>query len=200
MKKIVSLILAGLLSASLFAIGAAAEKEVGGDNGVADFDPTNDGADINVKVNDVTHKYAVDITFSFEDLTLGNLEWNVNDMRYDLKNGDELKNTTRTITVSNRSDQPVCAYATVADATDKAPGLNVAVATNNSAESKLTIAKATASATVGTGTGSATDGTLTVNLTSTDWNAVAAYYGDKQLQDGTQTFKVATVTVVISKN
>lgn len=203
MKKIVSLILAGLMSVSLFAIGAAADKEVGGDNGVDSFDPTQGDASINVKVNDVTHKYAVDITFSFEDLTLGNLEWNVNDMRYDLADGTNLEDTSRTITVSNRSDLPVYAYATVTDAGDKAPWLNVAVATNNNAENKLTIGKATAGITGSTdetGKGKATSANLTVNLTSTDWNAVAAYYGDKQLQDGTQTFKVATVTVVISKN
>ena len=199
MKKFLSLMLAGLMSASLFVVGASAERVVGGTNGVVDtFDDTNKGSDINVKVEDVTHKYAVDITFSFADLELGNLEWDVNNMRYNTANGGALANTTRTITVSNRSDLPVYAFATVDDK-DNNDGLTVAADTYSDT-SRLTVAKATASTSIGSGTGTATTGELKVSLNSSDWNAVASYYGAKQLADNTKVFAVATVTVTISKN
>ncbi len=203
MKKFISLMLAGLLSASLFAFGVSAEKEIGGADGVGDFTHEGTGSNINVKVEDVTHMYAVDITFSFGDLTLGNLVWNVNTMRYDFADGADLDDTSRSITVSNRSDLPVQAYATVAttgNGIDKAPGLTVAMTgAGNAEDNKMTVAKATAGTTA---KGTATEGTLTVSLTSEDWNAVGLYYTNKQLQansDTAQTFKVATVTVYISK-
>ena len=199
MKKFLSLLLAGLMSASLFVVGASAERVVGGTDGVVGtFDDTNKGSDINVKVEDVTHKYAVDITFSFADLELGNLEWDVNNMRYNTANGGELANTTRTITVSNRSDLPVYAFATVTDK-DNNDGLTVAADTYSDT-SRLTVAKAIASTSIGSGTGTATTGELKVSLNSSDWNAVASYYGAKQLADNTKVFAVATVTVTISKN
>lgn len=198
MKKFLSLVLAGLMSASLFVVGAAAERVVGGTDGVASFEDTNKGSDINVKVEDVTHKYAVDITFSFADLELGNLEWDVDNMRYNTANGGALANTTRTITVSNRSDLPVYAFATVADK-DENDGLTVAADTYSD-NSRLTVAKANASTSIGSGKGTATTGELKVSLNSNDWNAVASYYGAKQLADNTKVFAVATVTVTISKN
>lgn len=199
MKKFLSLMLAGLMSASLFVVGAAAEIVVGKDGGVGTFDDTNSsGNDINVKVEDVTHKYAVDITFSFADLELGNLEWDVDNMRYNTANGGALANTTRTITVSNRSDLPVYAFATVADK-DENDGLTVAADTYSD-NSRLTVAKANASTSIGSGKGTATTGELKVSLNSNDWNAVASYYGAKQLADNTKVFAVATVTVTISKN
>lgn len=198
MKKFLSLVLAGLMSASLFVIGAAAETVVGATHGVASFEDTNKGSDINVKVEDVTHKYAVDITFSFADLELGNLEWDVDNMRYNTANGGALANTTRTITVSNRSDLPVYAFATVADK-DNNDGLTVAADTYSDTN-RLTVAKAKASTSIGSGTGTATTEELKVSLNSNDWNAVASYYGAKQLADNTKVFAVATVTVTISKN
>ena len=68
MKKFLSLVLAGLMSASLFVVGAAAEgtfKEgvVGPTHGVKENEfntPVSDGGNkINVKVEKVTDKYAV---------------------------------------------------------------------------------------------------------------------------------------------
>ncbi len=202
MKKFISLMLAGLLSASLFAFGASAAKEIGGDNGVNDFESKDTGKDINVKVEDVTHMYAVDLTFSFDDLSIGNWEWNVNTMKYDIKNAPEVDtNITRTIEVSNRSDLPVYAYGVVndSDANDK---LAVAMTGVGSASNnKLTVGKATA----GTESdGKPTNETLMVSLSSTDWNAVAQYYINKQQSEDTEkdkakTYTVATVTVTICK-
>ena len=208
MKKFISLMLAGLLSASLFAFGVSAEKEIGGADGVGDFTHEGTGSNIYVKVEDVTHKYAVDITFSFGDLSIGGLVWNVNSMKYESPTGKNLENTTRTITVSNRSDLPVQAYATVTD-TDENDNLTVAMKTDtenpnsdgSSAEKKMTVAKAMAGT---TDNGTASTGTLTVDLSSGNWGAVAQYYIDKQQaeaenSDKAHTYPVATVTVFISK-
>ena len=207
MKKFISLMLAGLLSASLFAFGVSAEKEIGGADGVGDFTHEGTGSNIYVKVEDVTHKYAVDITFSFGDLSIGGLVWNVNSMKYESPTGENLENTTRTITVSNRSDLPVQAYATVTD-TVADDGLTVAMQTvtenpndGSSAAKKKTVAKATAGTTAN---GTASTGTLTVELSSENWGAVAQYYIDKQQaeaenSDKAHTYPVATVTVFISK-
>lgn len=213
MKKFLSLMLAGLMSASLFVVGAAAETTktktgvVGGENGVVadDFTPVeNKDNNINVKVENVTHKYAVDLVFSFDDFTLGGLEWNVKTMRYDFVGGNTNKDATRTIQVNNRSDKPVYAYAEVSSegtGIDKAPDLSIAMSGENgiSADKKLTVAKAT----VGTGSnnGTASGETLTVSISSTKWADVANYYG-KKVADKPEvtTFKVATVTVYISKD
>lgn len=199
MKKIISLSLAILMIATMLAINVSAERVVGGSDGVATFDPTTTGDhDINVKVSNVTHKYAVDLDFSFADLTLGGtIEWNVDTMKYDIT-GATATDTTRTIKVSNRSDLPVYAYATVTD-TDAGDSITVST-TNNNAANKLTIAKATAG---GASNGTATDGTITINITSTNWGAVAAYYSNKRLEDssdGEKTYAIANVTVTISKN
>lgn len=211
MKKFLSLMLAGLMSASLFVVGAAAETTkpgvVGGNDGFVadDFTPVEDkDNNINVKVETVTHKYAVDLVFSFDDFTLGGLEWNVQTMRYDFVGGNTNKDGARTIKVNNRSDQPVYAYAEVSSAgtgIDKAPDLSIAMSGEKgiSADKKLTVAKAT----VGTGSnnGTAAQEILTVSISSTKWADVANYYG-KKVADKPEvtTFKVATVTVYISKS
>lgn len=215
MKNFLSLMLAGLMSASLFVVGAAAEEPknetvVGKDGGVLDADftknETSNDHNINVKVEAVTHKYAVDLVFSFDDFTLGGLEWNVQTMRYDFVGGNTNKDDTRTIQVNNRSDKPVYAYAKVSSddaGIDKAPDLSIAMSGENgiSADKKLMVEKAT----VGTGsnTGTEANGTLTVSISSANWANVANYYGTKvaETEDlSTVIFKVATVTVYISKD
>ena len=206
MKKFLSLMLAGLMSASLFVVGAAAETTktgvVGGADGVVDFTSVeNKDNNINVKVNNVTHKYAVDLTFKFDDLTLGNLTWNVNDMRYDVD--EAMENTTREIVISNRSDNPVYAYAVAKDS-DTADHVTPTVDKYFNAENKLTVAKAQAGTTGSTGEegkGTATAGTLTVKLDSANWNNVAEYYSKKKEADpDTLAYTLTTVTVYISKD
>lgn len=209
MKKFLSLMLAGLMSASLFAVGAAADTlkdgVVGPNHGVLENEfnaPVSDGGNkINVKVEKVTHKYAVDLKFSFGDLTIGNLEWNVDTMRYDTVKGEELKNTTREITVSNRSDLPIQAYATVSPAADKAPDLTIGMTGSGDSETnKLTVGAANKGQ--GEANGEPSTGTLTVKLESNAWDSVAQYYIDMQFvtPDSAQTYTVATVTVIISKS
>lgn len=196
MKKLLAVLLTLTMLVTLPAFGASAEKEVGGDDGALTFDPTTTGGkDLNVQVSEITHKYAVDITFHLDDLVIGGtITWNVNTMKYDVK-GTTLADSTQSIEVKNRSDLPVYAFATVDDVAGD--GISIA-AEQDSATNRLTIAKATA----GTGAnGTPTKENLTINLTSTDWGEVAKYYAQKRLDNETiNTFKIATVTVTISKN
>lgn len=156
----------------------------------------NDGFMI---VLDVVLWHRAVVLDTLDDLTIGGtITWNVNTMKYEVA-GATLANTTRKVTVSNRSDLPVYAFATVTDQ-DAGDGITVA-AEKDSATNKLTIEKATAGTAVANGT--PTTGELTINVTSGDWNAVAEYYAAKRLNSpnqATDTFPVATVTVTISKD
>lgn len=199
MKRILAIIISVAMIATMLAVSVSAEKEVGGDNGVTTFEPTTPtGEDLNVKVTEITHKYAVDLVYSLQDLVIdGAITWNVNTMKYEV-GGNTLQNTTRKVKVYNRSDLPVYAYATITNTND-ADGITVA-AVNNSDLNKLTIAKATAG--VGAN-GTSTVEELVINLTSDNWNAVAEYYAAQRLasaNQATDTFRIATVTVTISKD
>lgn len=205
MKKIFAILLTVAMLTTVLAVSVSAENVIGSQNGVLPENfttsETTPGENLNVKVSDVTHKYAVDVVFSLADLTIGGtITWNAETMKYDVA-GTELGKTavTRTVTVSNRSDLPVYAFATVADQ-DAGDGITF-TAEKDSATNKLTIAKATAGTAVATGT--PTKGYLTINVNSDNWNAVAEYYAAKRLSSANQatdTFKVATVTVTISKD
>ena len=202
MKKLLAVLLTLTMLVTLPAFGASADNVVGGDDGVLTFDPTttNPEQNLNVKVSNITHKYAVDITFSLDDLVIGGtITWNVKDLKYDV-GGTSLANGTRTVTVSNRSDLPVYAFATVEKNKDNAGDGITVTADKDSATNKLTIAKATA---VTGANGSPTTGELTINLTSDNWNAVAEYYAAQRLaspNQATDTFTIATVTFTISKD
>ena len=200
MKRILAIIISVAMIATMLAVSVSAEKEVGGDNGVLTFEPTTPtGEDLNVKVTDITHKYAVDLVYSLQDLVIdGAITWNVNTMKYEV-GGNTLEDTERKVKVYNRSDLPVYAYATITNTND-ADGITV-TAEKDSATNKLTIAKATAGTAVATG--APTKGYLTINVNSDNWNAVAEYYAAKRLasaNQATDTFRIATVTVTITKD
>lgn len=206
MKKFFAILLTVAMLATVLAVSVSAkmyEGVVGHPDGVpTTFDPTiTPGENLNVKVSDVTHKYAVDVLFSLDDLTIGGtITWNVNTMKYEVA-GTKLTNdtATRKVTVSNRSDLPVYAFATVTDQ-DAGDGITVA-AENDSADKKLEIAKAKAG--IGGAEGTSTTGDLTIRVNSDNWNEVAEYYAAKRLNSpnqATNTFTVATVTVTITKD
>lgn len=200
MKKILAVVLAVAMFATILAVSAGAEQEIGGADGVTNFEPTTPtGEDLNVKVTEITHKYAVDLIYSLTDLTIdGNITWNVNKMKYEV-GGNTLEDTTRKVKVNNRSDLPVYAYATISN-TNNADGITVA-AVNKDETTKLTVAKATAG--TGGNDGTSTVGELVINLTSDNWNAVAEYYAAARLaspNQATDKFRIATVTVTISKD
>lgn len=197
MKKIFSVILAVVIVASMAAIGASAERIVGGNtgnitDGVETFDPTTGNSqDIYVQVTEIAHRYAVDITYSLDDLTLGGtITWDVNSLEYVIVANGSLVNTTRTIEVSNRSDLPVKAFATVTDA-DAADHISV-TADYNSDATALTVAKANINA--------ATAENITLTVSSTNWTEAAIYYAQKHTNDlGAGRYKIASVTVTVSK-
>lgn len=200
MKKLLAILLAATMFVTVFVTSASADTVVGAGDGATSFDPISTptgGKDLNINVSDVTHKYAVDVTFNLSDLTIGGtITWNVNDLKYDVA-GTTLADSTQDIKVSNRSDLPVYAYATVTD-TDDADGITV-TAEKNSATNRLTIEKATAKS--GANPGAPTEGTLTISIASAHWNAVAEYYAAKKIADQSKTsFKFATVTVTITKD
>lgn len=204
MKKFFAIIIAVAMLATVLAVSVSAvmyEGVVGHPDGVTTFDTTTTtpGENLNVKVSDVTHKYAVDVVFSLDDLIIGGtITWNVTNMKYEVA-GTTLQNTDRIVTVSNRSDLPVYAFATVADQDNK-DGITVA-AEKDSNTNKLEIGKATPGTAGAKGT--PTTGDLTINVTSDDWNAVAEYYAAKRLNStnqATDTFTVATITVTILKD
>ena len=200
MKRILAIIISVAMIATMLAVSVSAEKEVGGDNGVLTFDPTTPtGEDLNVKVSEITHKYAVVLVYSLQDLVIdGAITWNVNTMKYEV-GGNTLEDTTRKVKVYNRSDLPVYAYATITNTND-ADGITV-TAEKDSATNKLTIAKATAGA--GASNGTSTVEELVINLKSANWNAVAEYYAAQRLasaNQATDTFRIATVTVTITKD
>ena len=202
MKKLLAVLLTLTMLVTLPAFGASADTVNGSTTGVLPDNFTTEevgGENLNVKVTQVTHKYAVDMVFSLDELVIGgNITWNVNTMKYDV-GGTTLGHTARNVTVSNRSDLPVYAYATISN-TDKADGITV-TADKDSATNKLEIGKANPGNAANDGTPNT--GNLTINLTSADWNAVAEYYAAKRLasdNQATDTFTIATVTVTISKN
>ena len=200
MKRILAIIISVAMIATMLAVSVSAEKEVGGDNGVLTFEPTTPtGEDLNVKVTEITHKYAVDLVYSLQDLVIdGAITWNVNTMKYEV-GGNNLEDAQRKVKVYNRSDLPVYAYATITNTND-ADGIRI-TAENDSATNKLTIAKATAGA--GGANGTSTVEELVINLKSANWNTVAEYYAAQRLasaNQATDTFRIATVTVTITKD
>ena len=195
MKKILSLLLAGLMTASMFAVGASADTTetivVGGPSkadGVLEdnfnANKSNSG-EINVKVDKITHKYAVDMTFDFSDLTIGKAD------------GNTLANSDRTITISNRSDLPVNAKVAVSE--DTANDF-VTVDVETTYKDKTTkIEKATA-ATESNAQGTATSLKVKINFTSENWDNVIAHYGQLFANNPeTPSYKLAKITVTISK-
>lgn len=195
MKKLLAILLAATMFVTVFVTSASAADTVVGAGGGAETFPstTTDGQDLNVKVTEVTHKYAVDVTYNLDELTFG-VMWDVDEMKYKITNG-AFSDTTRTITVSNRSDLSVYAYATVADK-DAADGVSL-VADAKDADSRLTVGKASAGTSVANGT--AEEGNITISITSADWTTAATYYADKVTNSNT-TFQLATVTVTITKD
>ena len=199
MKKIVSLILAGLMSVSLFAIGASAETVAKKTtttpvNGALEGEWTGtkeNGSDIKVKVESIVHKYAVDLTFDFADLTVGDITWDVNNLKY--TSTKKFENLTQTVTISNRSDLSVWAKVTVDDTKDDF----VTVEADSFADYTEVVK---AKAANGTEVGKAESKAVKISLTSTEWNKFVEYYGAKfAAVPATTEYKLATITVFLKK-
>ena len=197
MKKLLAVVLVVAMLATILAVSVSAESILGSNTGVLPEGFTSEtapGQDLNVKVSDVTHKYAVDIIFSATTLTLGgSITWNVETMQYDVTNSALTGDQTSTVNISNRSDLPVHAYAAVTDA-ETADNITFTSAYDSDTK-KLTIEKSKV--------GEPTVGSIDITVISENWNEAAAHYAAKRLastNQATDTFRIATVTVTISKN
>lgn len=215
MKKILSLLLAGLMTALVFAVGASAaaakteETPIGTKENehytgvtadkIADAGKTG-SSDINVKVETVTHMYAVDITYSFADISLGDLKWDVDNLKYvqdDAATAKKAADQTRELNIQNRSDMEVKASVSVAK-TEGNQVLDFVVDTENfQSNAEVTINKATTNTAVN----------QKVEFTAkpaTDktWADVIEHYGPQfahQANIANAQVTFATVTVTLKK-
>lgn len=203
MKRILAIIISVAMIATMLAVSVSAASVFDATQGGVPADEftsetLTQGENLNVKVTNVIHKYAVDVVFSLDVLDLGgNITWNVETMKYDVS-GANSENATREVKVYNRSDLPVYVYAGITD-TDLQDGITIST-NNGDQEHKLMIDKATAGA--GTTNGERKLGKIGIDIKSTNWNAVAEYYAAKRLasaNQATDTFRIATVTVTITK-
>ncbi len=152
--------------------------------------------DINVKVNDVVHMYAVDITYTNPTYVLPTLTWDVNDLIYKTSGGN--MTTTVDITITNYSDLPVVATAEVAD-TNKDDYLEFNFTTGTT----QTVAAVIADATIkGTATTAKFSGALKSLDNAAIYNAVTYYTTGAGKDTATNvdgSVTIATYTITISK-
>ena len=85
---------------------------------------TGASSGLNVMVQDVSHRYAVDLTFPEMTLSFEAVKWNVDSGLYEIQDSgyDERETELISITVTNHSDMSVTAYAETS-ASDGAGGL-----------------------------------------------------------------------------
>ena len=164
-------------------------------------DPSYD-LNITVSAGSVQHRYAVDITYSNMEMSMngGNLVWNVNTLEYESDDDETtagFANQSFPITITNYSDLPVYLNAAV---TDKYASVTNGDQVDASNDDNITI-----ETTLGANTevGDATDGTAVtetfqVNVTSTDWDAVANFYMP-MFRDSNEAITVGTVKLTVSK-
>lgn len=161
------------------------------DNGVETI-PDGAGASspVNITLDEVSHRYAVDITFSSMEIAASALVWDVNDLKYVIASGgDEVTDKTYDITVTNYSDLAVkMTGSTTVEALASNAGISIDMDASNA-----TVIDAVTS--VPGGAGVAVQATLKVNVTSNDWNTSIA-----TIMNGgnSGTIKIGTVTVSLA--
>ena len=225
MKKTFALLLAALMLAvplglSAFAadpvtdhlVGTKGEGTPGGiDNGVGEEsfpnpNPSN-SQNVDVIVQTLTHKYAVDITYTDAGYKLPGLTWNVDELRYD--DTDGVLDTTVDVTVTNYSDLPVWVTMAVTDqAADDALGFAFEDAEGSSVSAApiqldavdvdAAVPEAVDLALTGKLVGSGADGALT----DADILKAVTYYteGAGKASVSGNKVTVATYTVTVSKS
>ena len=161
------------------------------DNGVETIpDGAGASSDVNITLDKVSHRYAVDITFSSMEIAASALVWDVNDLKYvSVSGGDEVTDKTYDITVTNYSDLVVkMTGSTTVEALASNAGISIDMDASNATE----IAAVTP---VSGGAGVAVEATLKVNVTSSDWNTSIA-----TIMNGGNSgiIKIGTVTVSLA--
>ena len=216
MKKLFALILAVVMICAMSTSVFAADRVIGGSDGVETFPADGQGTNVAITadVGDTQHRYAIDITFevmSFE-VVGSNLTWDVNQLTYVSTGNTALEDESFDVLVENRSDLPIWYKATVADA-DLNDGVEVFVSHSTAASNTVieTTGVEVAKVTPGAGTtkntfqinvsaGTVTDRVITAAGTTAQWNDVCEYYADKLSAEGATSKAMATVTVTFSMN
>lgn len=227
MKKLFALILAVVMICAMSVSVFADEPETTTDHVVGTHgstgNPVSDGltesgfasnnpeyeVNITATVGSVEHRYAVDIEYqdmSF-DIAANNLVWNVNTLKYDVKNPEAATigtNKAYPITVTNYSDLPVNLAVTVDDKfsalNDKDDFADVAASTDANGTTEFTgtqIAKAVGA--TNTTAGQAQTATFYITVIATDWNKVANYYANYFTANGQPSEIIATATITVTK-
>ena len=159
------------------------------DNGVETI-PAGAGASspVNITLDEVSHRYAVDITFSSMEIAASALVWDVNDLKYVIASGgDEVTDKTYDITVTNYSDLAVkMTGSTTVENVASSAGISIDMDASNATE----IAAVTP---VSGEAGVAVQATLKVNVTSSDWNTSIA-----TIMNGGNSGKIKIGTVTVS--
>lgn len=160
-------------------------------NGVETI-PAGAGAssDVNITLDKVSHRYAVDIEFSSMDIAASALVWDVNALKYvSASGGDQVTDKTYNITVTNYSDLAVkMTGSTTVENVASSAGISI-----DMDDSNATVIDAVTP--VSGGAGKAVEATLKVNVTSSDWNTSIA-----TIMNGgnSGTIKIGTVTVSLA--
>lgn len=161
------------------------------DNGVETIPAGADASsDVNITLDKVSHRYAVDIEFSSMEIEASALVWDVNDLKYVIASGGEqVTNKTYNITVTNYSDLAVKMTGSTTVETDaSSAGISIDMDGSNA-----TVIDAVTP--VPGGAGVAVEATLRVNVTSSDWNTSIATI----MNGGSSgTIKIGTVTVSLA--
>ncbi len=160
-------------------------------NGVETI-PAEAGASspVNITLGEVSHRYAVDITFSSMDIAASALVWDVNQLKYvSASGGEQVTNKTYDITVTNYSDLAVkMTGSTTVETVASGAGISI-----DMDESNATVIDAVTP--VPGGAGVAVQATLRVNVTSSDWNTSIATIMN---EGNSGTIKIGTVTVSLA--
>lgn len=231
MKKALSLILAIMMIFALSTTAFAAKTDIvgtlNGTNGTK-YEDYRDGNTSLVGTNPSTniaitattsainHRYAVDIDYepmSF-NISGGNMEWDVKNLKYIVKNGDPAKNTGFLLVVTNYSDMPVSMTASLATQTtdndlftSSKLNLDIYEGTFTEADGVAIAPKVEGVEKVITGeaqtikkaeVGQATSYPFSLLVTSDDWIGVANDYVDYFSRNSVERVNIATLTVTIA--
>lgn len=145
---------------------------------------------VNITLDGVSHRYAVDIEFSSMDIAASALVWDVNQLKYvSASDGEQVTNKTYNITVTNYSDLAVkMAGSTTVEPVASSAGISIDMDDSNATE--IAAVKP-----VSGGAGTAVEATLKVNVTSSDWNTSIATIMN---EGNSGTIKIGTVTVSLA--
>ncbi len=192
---VIMLVFAVCISA---AFSVNAENVVGTQGGASGIDngvetiPAGAGSssDVNITLDEVSHRYAVDIEFSSMDIAASALVWDVNELKYvSVSGGDEVTDKTYDITVTNYSDLAVkMTGSTTVEPVASSAGISIDMDDSNATAIDAVTP-------VPGGAGVAVEATLKVSVTSSDWNTSIA-----TIMNGGNSgnIKIGTVTVSLA--